>query len=74
MKASNAEGLDANLLYGIALNAEASLVKYAVLWVSCYESIQGAHNHFDTLQMVYFRQSMCKLRIDAAKGRPKSHS
>ena len=54
MKASNAEGLDANLPYGIALNAEASLVKYAVLWVSCYESIQGAHNHFDTLQMVYF--------------------
>ncbi len=54
MKASNAEGLDANLPYGIAFNAEANLVKYAVLWVSCCESIQGAHNHFDTSKMVYF--------------------
>ena len=52
MKASNAEGLDAHLPDGIALNAEASLVKYAVLWVSCCESMQGAHNHFDTSKII----------------------
>ena len=52
MKASNAEGLDANLPYGIALNAEASLAKYAVLWVSCCESIQVSHNHFDTSKII----------------------
>ena len=48
MKAPNAEGLDANLPYGIALNTEASSVKYAVLWVSCCENIKDAQNHFDT--------------------------
>ena len=48
MKAPNAEGLDANLPYGIALNKEARLVKYAVMWVSCCESIKDVHNHFDT--------------------------
>ena len=52
MKASNAEGLGANLPDGIALNAEPSLVKYAVLWVSCCESMQGAQNHFDTSKII----------------------
>jgi len=52
MKASKAEELDAHLPYGIAVKPEASLVKYAVLWVSCCESIQGVHNLFDTSKII----------------------